>query len=462
MSVKLMALAFELPIQPSEKLVMLALCDHANDEGGSCHPTIDKIASKASVSDRTVRRILAKLVEIGLISLVKSGGGRNGNYGISNHYQIDIEKLRKGDIALAQQTESTTNTDCENSYPDNLTSYDFTKNYPEIESYPDTSGMPTLTNDASYPDKLCPTNHHITTNKPSSGSFEFMDRAQEFLKNDGELKEPPLSLFENDDLPNDQFAAESPAQPQPTEPAVGIVKPKPTIRDKAFEIVEYFHQKNYEIFLSPAPTDYPLVAELEMVIAWLERGYTQVFCENVILGRLGERKRKQQTAIGGKWWAYFDKFIEEKWQEAKSKKSAAAAKIDDDAPYVAPQIAPESEQIQFSNPQLRKHLDCDLNLPQNAWLPHCRAEMEKLLQAEWWVQTMQAMERKFGAGVMEAWFNQTAPVYCQPQGKDDAYLVIIFCKKKVVKKQMEEQYIYHLQETLNHFGINSPRIEFTN
>jgi hypothetical protein len=118
-------------------------------------------------------------------------------------------------------------------------------------------------------------------------------------------------------------------------------------------------------------------------------------------------------------------------------------------------------QVSFTEYYLRQHLQ-QTGLPENQWLSYCRERMKELQAFDWWVQTMQAMERKFGAGVMEAWFNQTAPVYCQPQGKDDAYLVIIFCKKKVVKKQMEEQYIYHLQETLNHFGINSPRIEFTN
>ncbi len=52
---------------PSEKLVLLALADWANDEG-YCYPSIAKVARKTGVSERTVQRVLrdaetAKLVE---------------------------------------------------------------------------------------------------------------------------------------------------------------------------------------------------------------------------------------------------------------------------------------------------------------------------------------------------------------------------------------------------------------
>lgn len=45
-----------------DRLVLIALADYANDEGGSCFPSIAKIGAKAKLSDRQVERCLANLV----------------------------------------------------------------------------------------------------------------------------------------------------------------------------------------------------------------------------------------------------------------------------------------------------------------------------------------------------------------------------------------------------------------
>ena len=55
MSVKLMAKAWEMPIPTGQKMVLLALCDHANDDG-ACYPSQDKIAQKCSMSLRAIVR----------------------------------------------------------------------------------------------------------------------------------------------------------------------------------------------------------------------------------------------------------------------------------------------------------------------------------------------------------------------------------------------------------------------
>ena len=66
MSVKAMTWAFEQPISGNEKVVLLALADHANDVG-ECWPSISRIAEKSYVSERTVQRIISKLVKDGFL-----------------------------------------------------------------------------------------------------------------------------------------------------------------------------------------------------------------------------------------------------------------------------------------------------------------------------------------------------------------------------------------------------------
>ena len=60
MSIKLMAAAWELDIPQTEKMVLLCLCDHANDDG-ECWPSVARMARKCSVSQRTVQRAIQSL-----------------------------------------------------------------------------------------------------------------------------------------------------------------------------------------------------------------------------------------------------------------------------------------------------------------------------------------------------------------------------------------------------------------
>jgi DNA-binding transcriptional MocR family regulator len=54
----------ELPQTP--KMVLLALCDNANDEG-ECYPSVQTLAKKCSVSDRAVQMQLTRLEELGYV-----------------------------------------------------------------------------------------------------------------------------------------------------------------------------------------------------------------------------------------------------------------------------------------------------------------------------------------------------------------------------------------------------------
>ena len=75
----------------SEKLAMLALADWCNDEGGSLHPSISKIAKKINVSESQARRIIHKFINEGYLEVIANHDG--GNPGQSRHYKLNVNKL---------------------------------------------------------------------------------------------------------------------------------------------------------------------------------------------------------------------------------------------------------------------------------------------------------------------------------------------------------------------------------
>lgn len=62
-----MSWAWETSLPATEKMVLLCLCDHANDEG-QCWPSMARIARKCSVTDRTVQRAIKHLREWGVLT----------------------------------------------------------------------------------------------------------------------------------------------------------------------------------------------------------------------------------------------------------------------------------------------------------------------------------------------------------------------------------------------------------
>ena len=77
MSIKIMAAVWEsAPVDSGKLLVLLALADHARDDG-SCWPAVSTIASKARLSTRQTQRALSELEQAGLISR-EMGAGPHG------------------------------------------------------------------------------------------------------------------------------------------------------------------------------------------------------------------------------------------------------------------------------------------------------------------------------------------------------------------------------------------------
>ncbi len=90
MSVRMMSKVFGLDVDPAEKLLLLALADHADDDGHNCWPSVPYLAWKTSLSDRHVRRMMKSLRDKGvLIPVEREGGGRQR----SVIYQMDLGPL---------------------------------------------------------------------------------------------------------------------------------------------------------------------------------------------------------------------------------------------------------------------------------------------------------------------------------------------------------------------------------
>lgn len=85
MSITLMTLAWKSDFQSGRKMVLLALCDNASDEG-VCYPGIPTLAKKCSMGERTVQAHIADLEKLGIVR-------REFRTGRSTLYQIDGSKI---------------------------------------------------------------------------------------------------------------------------------------------------------------------------------------------------------------------------------------------------------------------------------------------------------------------------------------------------------------------------------
>ncbi|AGH49577.1 hypothetical protein G432_09260 [Sphingomonas sp. MM-1] len=73
MSIRIMSAVWGLKLGDSDKLVLLALADQANDDG-VCWPSMASLAAKCSKSDRTVQAAIKSLVDAGHLSRVERPG----------------------------------------------------------------------------------------------------------------------------------------------------------------------------------------------------------------------------------------------------------------------------------------------------------------------------------------------------------------------------------------------------
>jgi len=83
MSIRIMSRVWELQdISATQKLVLLALADWANDEG-LCWPSINRLSVKTGATSRSVQRLIRQLEELGLVK-------REEVVGKGNRYWITL------------------------------------------------------------------------------------------------------------------------------------------------------------------------------------------------------------------------------------------------------------------------------------------------------------------------------------------------------------------------------------
>lgn len=81
MSIALMTLAWKSNIASGGKMVLLALCDNANDQG-ECYPSVSMLAEKCSMSERSVFNHISDLEKLGAVV-------RENRAGRSTIYHLD-------------------------------------------------------------------------------------------------------------------------------------------------------------------------------------------------------------------------------------------------------------------------------------------------------------------------------------------------------------------------------------
>lgn len=122
MSIRLMSAVWRTRLPLTEKMVLLIIADHANDEGTEAWPSQATIAAKGSITIRTVQRSVNNLVAKGYIRLQKHAGGsldcredrRPHRYTIIIHrLRADIETGRKERHDLDNLSDTTSTPDTE-------------------------------------------------------------------------------------------------------------------------------------------------------------------------------------------------------------------------------------------------------------------------------------------------------------------------------------------------------------
>ena len=81
-----MAKVFELKIPSTDKLVLLAMADHARDDGTGCYPSVGTLARKTSQTTRGVQKIMRRLESAGLIVASRISRGYH-----TTEYRLTLE-----------------------------------------------------------------------------------------------------------------------------------------------------------------------------------------------------------------------------------------------------------------------------------------------------------------------------------------------------------------------------------
>ena len=84
-----MSQVWELKLPQNEAWVLMAMADHANDDGGSIFPGREYVAWKTGYSEDSIKRIFGQLREKGLLIAIEFETGGRGHH---THYEMDLTK----------------------------------------------------------------------------------------------------------------------------------------------------------------------------------------------------------------------------------------------------------------------------------------------------------------------------------------------------------------------------------
>ncbi len=97
MSVRLMGKVFELDVPAMKKLVLLAMADHARDDGTGCYPAIGTLAAKTSLSVRGVQKTINDLEAAGYLRVAGKMDVKRGvrvdkyRHGVTTEYTLTLD-----------------------------------------------------------------------------------------------------------------------------------------------------------------------------------------------------------------------------------------------------------------------------------------------------------------------------------------------------------------------------------
>ena len=167
MSVRIMSMVFENQILSStQKLVMLALADHANDEGKSVYPSQSTVSRKTGLARGTVNRHIQELI--------------NDGYLWSKGYKSERSNVLELEIVVKRLAEGIGVT--ESDTPDMGVKNEGCNSKLQQVS-------PTVTTSVTHGD----TNHQLTINKPSLKDINPLDNEPTYIKVGDEFKKSKIN-----------------------------------------------------------------------------------------------------------------------------------------------------------------------------------------------------------------------------------------------------------------------------
>jgi DNA-binding MarR family transcriptional regulator len=84
----------------NERMLAAKLADNADDAGRNIYPSVATLASATMLSERTVQRLLKRMVQDGWLLIVRHarGGGRGGDPGRPREYRINPDWIKAGEM----------------------------------------------------------------------------------------------------------------------------------------------------------------------------------------------------------------------------------------------------------------------------------------------------------------------------------------------------------------------------